>query len=83
VVAEVRFDQGTFRLAVDHGVIDIGRGTADRPDVVLETDPRTLEELAFTDLTVAGAERAGILTVTGDAQLAGRLLDVFPVPGGA
>jgi DNA-binding HxlR family transcriptional regulator len=80
LVAEVRFDQGTFRLVVDHGAIDIGRGSADDPDVVLETDPPTLEELAFTDLTVAQAERTGRLTVAGDRKLATRLFAAVPVP---
>jgi DNA-binding HxlR family transcriptional regulator len=80
VVAEVRFEQATFRLEVDAGTIDIGRGSADHPDIVLGTDPGTLEELAFAGLTVARAQRSGRLTVNGDAALATRLLSVFRPP---
>lgn len=79
-VVEVRFAQGTFRLTIAHGEIDIARGTADRPDLVLETDPLTLEQLAYTDLTVAQAQDAGTLNVVGDADDAARLLELFGVP---
>jgi DNA-binding HxlR family transcriptional regulator len=80
ITAEVRFALGTFRLTVENGTIDIARGPADHPDLILETDPATLEELAFAGLTVADAERSGALKVTGDPALAGRLLDLFAVP---
>ncbi len=83
VVVEVRFPQATFRLAVDGGAIDIGRGAADDPDLVLETDPVTLEELAYGGLTVARATGEGHLTVTGDGALAPRLFEVFPAPAPA
>jgi DNA-binding HxlR family transcriptional regulator len=83
VVAEVRFERATFALRIDAGSIDIGRGSIDHPDLVLETDPGTLEELAFAGLTVDRAEREGRLDLTGDAALAGRLLSVFSAPGPA
>src|SRR5687768_3596904 len=47
VVLEVRFETGTFRVTVDRGTIDIGRGAADRPQAVVETDPVTLEAVAL------------------------------------
>ncbi|HEX7276153.1 MAG TPA: winged helix-turn-helix transcriptional regulator [Acidimicrobiales bacterium] len=78
LVAEIRFASDTFRLAVDDGAIDIGRGPAARPDVLVETDPTTLEDLAFAGLEVGAAERAGRLTVTGDRSQLDRLLGLFP-----
>lgn len=77
VTAEIRFGTDSFRLAVDDGTIEIGRGPATRPDLILETDPPTLEELAFGGLSVEGAEREGRLSVDGDRALLDRLLGAF------
>ncbi|MGH9278818.1 MAG: winged helix-turn-helix transcriptional regulator [Acidimicrobiales bacterium] len=79
IVVEVRFATDTFRLTVDHGAIDIGRGPAAHPDLVLHTDPRTLEELAFAGLAVDDAERAGTLSFRGDRADLERLVGLFPV----
>ena len=78
VEAEIRFPQATFRLAIEAGTIDIGRGVAPDPDLVLETEPGTLEELAFGGLGVADAVEAGRLAVTGEPELAARLFGAFP-----
>ena len=80
IVAEVRFATDTFRLIVDDGTIDIGRGPAVRPDVTIETDPQTLEEMAFSGLALDEAEALGKLRVTGERALLARLLSLFPVP---
>ena len=80
IVAEVRFATDVFRLAVDDGTIDIGRGPAHDPDLVLETDPATLEDLVFGGLTVTKAERASRLTVEGDQAQLDRLLSLFAPP---
>jgi DNA-binding HxlR family transcriptional regulator/putative sterol carrier protein len=77
VAAEVRFAADAFRLTVADGAIEIARGPASRPDVVLDTDPGTLEGLAFGLLSVAEAEAAGKLTVIGDRSQLDRLLTVF------
>jgi DNA-binding HxlR family transcriptional regulator len=82
VVVEVRFATDTFRLAVDDGTIDIARGPADDPDLVIETDPPTLEELAFAGRDLGAAEATGTVRLTGDRALAERLLGVFVVPDG-
>jgi ubiquinone biosynthesis protein UbiJ len=81
-VVEVRFATDTFRLAVDDGTIDIARGPADDPDLVIETDPPTLEELAFAGRDLGAAEATGTVRLTGDRALAERLLGVFVVPDG-
>jgi hypothetical protein len=64
-------------LAVGDGQINIGRGPAERPDLVLATDPATLEELAFMGLGLKEAERTGRVTVGGDRTLLPRLLRAF------
>jgi DNA-binding HxlR family transcriptional regulator len=81
--AEVRFATDTFRLTVDHGTIDIARGPAPQPDLVVETDPQTLEALAFGGQTVRAAERAGELLVYGDPAALDRLLTCFRAPEAA
>jgi DNA-binding HxlR family transcriptional regulator len=81
VTAEVRFPTDTFSLTVDRGTIDIGRGQAQRHDLVIETDPDTLEALVFAGLTVLAAEHAGVLSVAGDREMLERLLGCFA--GGA
>jgi DNA-binding HxlR family transcriptional regulator len=80
IVAEVRFPLGTFGVTVRDGSINISRGPADSPDVVLETDPPTLEHIAFLGLTVDEAEWQGDLVVHGDRRLVRRFFDLFPVP---
>jgi DNA-binding HxlR family transcriptional regulator len=81
VTAEVRFPTGTFRVAVDDGTIDIRRGAADDAELTLETDPPTLEYVAFGLRSVRDAERRGALTIHGDRAQAERLLALFVVPG--
>jgi DNA-binding HxlR family transcriptional regulator len=80
IVIEVRFATDTFRLGVDDGAIDIGRGPAHNPDVILRTDPATLEELAFTGLSVKRAERDGRLEVDGDRAQLDRFLSLYAAP---
>ena len=80
MVVEVRFPLGTFGVTVRDGSINIARGPADAPDVILETDPPTLEHLAFFGLTADDAERRGDLVIHGDGALVPRFFDLFPVP---
>jgi DNA-binding HxlR family transcriptional regulator len=75
--ADVRFATDSFRLNVDDGAIDIGRGAAEDPDLIIETDPQTLEELALAGRSVRGAERAGTLHVIGERALLEQFLALF------
>ena len=80
LVLEVRFGTGTFRVTVADSAIDIGRGSADRPDATIDTDPVTLEEVVFGPLTIDGAEHAGTLRIDGDRGVVERFFELFPVP---
>jgi DNA-binding HxlR family transcriptional regulator len=80
--AEVRFATDTFRLTVDDGAIDIARGPARHPDLVIHTDPQTLEELAFAGRSVRSAERTGTFKLEGDRTQLAQLLQLFAVPAG-
>jgi alkyl sulfatase BDS1-like metallo-beta-lactamase superfamily hydrolase len=77
IAAEVRFATDTFRISVDDGTIDIARGPAEPPDVVIETDSRTLEEVALAGRSARAAERAGELRLRGEHSRLDRLLGVF------
>jgi hypothetical protein len=77
LTTEVRFATDSFRLAVDRGTIDIARGQVQDPDLVVETDPDTLEALAFGGLSISAAERAGTLSVRGDREALPQLLRCF------
>ena len=79
-VVEIRFETGTFAVAVDGRMIDIRRGGTDRPDAVVETDPATLEHVAFGVRSLPEAEAAGALRVSGDRELVERFFGLFPVP---
>jgi DNA-binding HxlR family transcriptional regulator/putative sterol carrier protein len=81
VTAEVRFPTATFRLTVAGDTIDIARGPAERGDLTIETDPQTLEELAFGALSVRAAQRAGKLSFQGERATLDRLLSTFATTG--
>ncbi|HEY0540079.1 MAG TPA: helix-turn-helix domain-containing protein, partial [Actinoallomurus sp.] len=46
---EIRLGDDRFRAQIADGRLDLTRGTAERPDAVLDTDPATLRSLVFGD----------------------------------
>ena len=79
-VYELRFGEDRFRALVDGGRFEISRGTAGRPDVVVETDSDTFAELVYAGRPLAEALEAGDLRVEGDGTLLERFLGLFPLP---
>ena len=80
---ELRLGEARFRAEVADGRIDVARGTADRPDAAIETDPGTLAAVAFDGRPLADALRAGEMTVEGDKAAVRRLFRLFPAPAAA
>ena len=78
-IVEIRFGTGTFAVIVGDGGLDIRRGAAEHPAATIETDPSTLESVAFGMRSLAEAESAGDLAIEGDHAIAERLLRLFPV----
>lgn len=76
----LRLGDDGFRAEVSGGRFTVERGTADRPDAVLETDVRSLRAVVFAGRSPAEAEAAGDLRVAGDREAAARLLGLFPRP---
>jgi DNA-binding HxlR family transcriptional regulator len=80
---EVRFDSETFGVTIRGDTINIRRGATEHPDATVQTDPTTLEHVAFGLLSLKAAERAGELRVDGDGGLVERFFEHFSVPGAA
>jgi DNA-binding HxlR family transcriptional regulator/putative sterol carrier protein len=77
------FGDAHFRVHIADGRLEIVRGDADNPDLVLDTDEGTLLSLLNRDGSTDDAISSGALRLTGDRALADRLRRVFPVPGEA
>jgi DNA-binding HxlR family transcriptional regulator len=77
---EIRLGDDRFRAEITDGRLDLTRGTAERPDAVLDTDTGTLRSLVFGGRDLAGAIEDGALKVEGDERAAARFVAIFPRP---
>lgn len=77
---EFRFGEDRFRAVVDDVRFEISRGTADRPDAILETGSDTLAGLVYAGRPLAEALESGDLKIEGDRSAVERLLVLFPLP---
>jgi DNA-binding HxlR family transcriptional regulator len=75
------FGDAHFAVRVAAGDLDISRGDADNPDLVLDTDEATLLSLLSPDGSVEDALSRGLLRLTGDEALADRFRRLFPIAG--
>ena len=80
---ELRLGEDRFRARVADGRLEVVRGTADRPDAVVETSAATLGALVYEGRELAEAVRSGELKIEGDRSAVERLLGLFPLPGPA
>jgi DNA-binding HxlR family transcriptional regulator len=76
----VRMGEDAFRLRLSADGIAIERGEHDHPDAAIVTDPATLNDVIWGDLSLADAEAARGLTITGDRRRVERFLKMFPLP---
>lgn len=77
---ELRFGDDVFRACVENGRLDIARGHASEPDVVVEADPNALAAVAYDGRDLAAAIASGDIRVEGDRRLLKRFLASFPLP---
>ena len=77
---ELRLGEDFFRAEVADGRFEIGRGVADEPDAVVETDAATMTALVYEGRQLAEALRSGDVRIEGDRQAVERLLTLFPLP---
>jgi DNA-binding HxlR family transcriptional regulator len=79
-VYELRLGDDRFRIAVSDAQIEVGRGGADHPDAMIDSDPDTLAAVLWDRRPLAGAQRAGQLRIEGDQAAVERLVRLFPMP---
>ena len=77
---ELRLGEHSFAVGIADHAIDVDRGTVDDPDAIIETDPETLSALIWERRDLAGALRAGDITIEGDRAAVSRFLELFPPP---
>ena len=77
---ELGLGEDVFRAVVADGRFEIVRGSADRPDATIETDPGTLTALIYGGRALAEALRFGEVKIDGDESGVARFLTLFPLP---
>ena len=77
---ELRLGEDRFRAVVADGRFEVVRGSAERTDATIETDPGTLAALVFEGRKLDEALRSGDLNLEGDKQAVERFLTLFPLP---
>lgn len=77
---ELRLGEDRFRIEVAHGALEAARGSADRADTTIDTDPDTIAAVLWGDRTLADARRSGRLTIAGDKAAVERFIRLFPIP---
>jgi DNA-binding HxlR family transcriptional regulator len=80
VVAHLRLDDDHFRVEVRDGRFRARRTEPDDADVTITTTAPALQSLVVADRTLAQAERAGEIAITGERAAAEHLLRCFPPP---
>ena len=77
---ELRLGERTFRAVVAAGQFEIVAGELPSPDAVISSDAGTVLAVAHGRASLADAEGAGLLEITGDRAAAERFLGLFPLP---
>jgi DNA-binding HxlR family transcriptional regulator len=76
----LRLGEREFRAVVSGGTFEIVEGTLESPDAVITSDHGTALAVAHGRASLAEAEAAGALEITGDREKAVRFLGLFPLP---
>jgi DNA-binding HxlR family transcriptional regulator len=77
---ELRLGEESFRAVVEDGRFEIVRGSLDRPDAIIETDPATMTAVVYEGRPLEEAIRSGQMKVEGDRSAVERFLELFPLP---
>ena len=77
---ELRLGEDRFRAEVAEGRFEVERGTADRPDAIVEADSVTLAGLVYEGRDLAEAIRSGEVRIEGDGSAVECFLRLFPLP---
>ncbi len=77
---QLNLDEHEFVVRLSAAGIEVHRGQAEGPELVLDTDPATMTALLWHGLRVAEARREGTLRLEGSAREATRFMEYFPTP---
>ena len=77
---QLRLGEDCFRARVEDGLLDVDRGTAERPVAVIQGDPEALASVIYGGRDLDEAISTGNLVVEGDKESARRFLQLFPLP---
>ena len=77
---ELRIGEDGFRAEVSGGSFEIERGSAERPDAVIEGDPGVLGALVYEGRGLDEALRSGDVGIEGDRSKVERFFTLFPLP---
>jgi DNA-binding HxlR family transcriptional regulator len=82
VVARIGFRIGEedFFLTLDHGMIDIGRGLPEQPDLVFTGATHAVASAIYAGATLDDLITEGALAIEGNRSLAERFTTLFPMP---
>ena len=72
-----------FRAVVADGRLDVVRGSAERPDAIIETDSNMLAGLVYVPVALEEAVRSREIRIEGDESVVERFLTLFPLPESA
>ena len=77
---ELQLGEDRFRIDVADDEFEAERGSPDRADATIDTDPDTLGAVLWGGLSLTEAQRSGKLTLEGDKAAVRRLVRLFPIP---
>ncbi len=80
---ELRLGEDRFRALVADGRFEVERGSADRPDAIIESDAATLAALVYEGRQLDEALRSGDIKIEGDRSAVELFLGLFPLPAAA
>jgi len=79
-VYELRLDGMRFHAIVGNGEIELARGAAEAPDLVIEAEPDQLAALLTGERPLDAALDSGAVRIEGGRRGAARFLRLFPMP---
>jgi DNA-binding HxlR family transcriptional regulator len=77
---ELQLGEHRFRIRVTDGRLELDRGSIDRADAVIETDPGVLAHVLWHGRSLDSALEAGEVRLEGSRPAANRFLTLFPAP---
>jgi DNA-binding HxlR family transcriptional regulator len=77
---ELRLGEDRFRVVVADGRFEVERGSVERPDSIIESDPATLAALVYEGRGLDEALRSGEIKIEGEREAVERFLGLFPLP---